>query len=117
MYHQYVEKMKEWVDIDNKMMQLKEQLHELSDEKKEVEEEILKYVEVKGLDKVTVNIDDGTLKFPKRSTQQSISLKYLKTTLGKYAEDVSVINVEELYKFMVSNLETKIKMYIKRDIR
>lgn len=113
----YVERMKEWVDIDNKLMKLKDQVQELNEEKKDVEEDILKYVETKGLDKVTVNISDGTLKFPKRSTQQSISLKYLKNTLAKYSEEKQDIDAEELYKFLVGNLETKTKMFIKRDIR
>jgi uncharacterized protein YaaW (UPF0174 family) len=113
----YVEKMKEWLDLDNKGTRLRDELAEINEEKKELEEEILTYVERNGLDKVTVNVSDGSLKFPKRNTQQSISLKYLKTTLSKYNEEQSKINVDDLYKYLVSNLETKTKMYIKRDVR
>jgi hypothetical protein len=64
-----------------------------------------------------VTVSDGTLKFPKRSTQQSISLKFLKANLTKYSEEKSHINVEEVCKFLVSNLETKTKLSIKRDLR
>lgn len=116
MEHQYVEKMTEWLELDNKAMKLKEQLQEVAEEKKGIEEEILKYVEDNGLDKITVNISDGSLKFPKRTTQQSISLKYLKTTLSKYSEQKQGVDADELYKFLISNLETKTKMVIKRDI-
>lgn len=113
----YVDKMREWVELDNKLMHLKEQVQELNEEKKEIEEDILKYVETKGLDKITVNISDGCLKFPKRNTQQTMSLKYVKNTLAKYSEETQNVDAEEIYKFLVSNLETKTKAYIKRDIR
>ena len=117
MDNQYVDKMKDWIEIDNAYGALRQQMNDLADKKKELEDEILKYIEENNLEKVVVNLCDGTLKFPKRSTQQSISLKFLKTHLAKYNEEKTPINVEEVFKFLTSNLETKTKLSIKRDVR
>ena len=117
MDNEYVEKMKEWIELDNTYTSLRQQMNDLTDQKKLLEDDILKYVEDNNLEKVVVSISDGTLKFPKRSTQQAISLKFLKANLSKYNEEKSPINVEEVYKFLISNLETKTKLSIKHDVR
>lgn len=117
MDNQYVEKMKEWIEMDNVYAALRQQMNELNDKKKELEDDILKYIEENNLEKVVVTVSDGTLKFPKRSQQQAISLKFLKTNLAKYNDEKESINVEEVFKFLISNLETKTKLSIKRDVR
>lgn len=112
----YLDKLKRWIDLDNQTVRLKSQLAELGDQKKEVEEEIIEYVQSKGLDKLTVNIADGTLKFAKRNTQQAMSIKYLKATLGKYNEEQEPINTDAVLQYLVTNLQSKTKMFIKRDM-
>lgn len=121
---QYIDKMKVWLEIDNKVIKLKEQLNELTDEKKELEDEILQYVEENALDKVKVNISDGTLKFAQSLQKQALSMKLLKTVLTKYNEESEgnkrnhqSLDVDEIIKFISSNLESKSKKYIKRDVR
>ena len=109
--------MKEWIEMDNVYSTLRQQMNELNDKKKVLEDDILKYIEDNNLEKVVVTVNDGTLKFPKRSQQQAISLKFLKTHLTKYSDEKQSINVEEVFKFLTSNLETKTKLSIKRDIR
>lgn len=117
MDNQYVEKMKEWIEMDNVYSALRQQMNELNEKKKELEDDILKYIEENNFEKVVVTVSDGTLKFPKRSQQQAISLKFLKTNLTKYNDEKESINVEEVFKFLTSNLETKTKLSIKRDVR
>lgn len=112
----YLEKIKRWIDLDNQTVRLKSQLAELGDEKKDLEEEIVEYVKSKGLDKLTVNIADGTLKFAKRNTQQAMSIKYLKATLEKYNEEQEPINTDAVLQYLVTNLQSKTKTFIKRDM-
>jgi hypothetical protein len=112
----YLEKLRKWIDLDNQTVRLKSQLAELGDEKKEVEDEIVEYIKANSLDKVTVNIADGTLKFAKRSSQQAMSIKYLKATLMKYNEEQEPINTDAVLQYLISNLESKTKMFIKRDV-
>jgi hypothetical protein len=117
MNNEYIEKMKEWIELDNKSMKLKEDMTEIAELKKELENDILQYVEKQGLEKVTVNVSDGSIKFPKKNALQTISFKYLKSTLEKYNTEQSIIDVPLIYNFLVSNLETKSKLSIKRDVR
>lgn len=118
MDNRYVDKMKEWLELDNQVMKIKEELNELNDQKKELEDEILQYVEDNALEKVTVNISDGTLKFAQTSQKQALSIKVLKNVLGKFIEDKNCnLDVDEVVKFISSNLESKSKKYIKRDVR
>lgn len=112
----YLEKLRKWIDLDNQTTRLKSQLAKLGDKKKEVEDEIVEYITTHNLDKVTVNIADGTLKFAKRNTQQAISKKYLKATLMKYNEEQEPINTDAVLQYLVTNLETQTKMFIKRDM-
>lgn len=135
----YIEKVKTWLALDNQTLRLKEEMEKkteklkleldtiveaykqrmdkVSDEKKELEEDILKYVETNALEKMTLSLSDGSLKFTKKSTQQSVSLKYLKSTLGKYSEEKEAIDAEDVYKYLVSNLETKTKLSMKREVK
>jgi predicted site-specific integrase-resolvase len=118
MDEQYIEKMKEWIDLDNVYTSLRKQLNELTEKKKDIEDDILEYIEDNNLEKVVVSVCDGTLKFPKRTVQQSLSMKVLKQVIGKYNEEKSQnIEIEELVKFISTNLETKTKLSIKRDVR
>lgn len=117
MDNHYVDKMKEWLDLDNTHGALRQQINDLTDKKKDLEDEILKYIEDNDYEKVVVSVCDGTLKFPRRTVHQAISMKFLKHTLNKYNDEKASIDVEELVKYVSSNLETKSKLSIKRDVR
>jgi uncharacterized protein YaaW (UPF0174 family) len=116
----YVDKVKEWVELDSKALELKTSINDLNEKKKELEEEIIEYVEKNNLENISLNITDGRLKFPKTTIKQSLSMKYLKTTLGKYNEEhasSAQIDVDALCQYLVDNLETTTKVTIKRMVR
>jgi chromosomal replication initiation ATPase DnaA len=118
MDNQYIDKLKEWIELDNQVIRLKEQLTDINEDKKELEEEILKYVEDNSFDKLTINISDGSLKFSQTTQKSPISIKFLKSTLNKYNEEHNKsVDIDNLLKFISSSIETKTKRYIKRDVR
>lgn len=117
MEQEYVDKLKQWIDYDNSITDLKAQLTRLNDSKKEIEDDVLKYVEQSNLGGVNVSISDGILRFPKRKVQQSITMKYIRSSLTAYNETHQQVNVDDICKFLTSNLETKQKTYIKRDYK
>lgn len=118
MEEEYVEKLKKWIDYDNSISDLKEQLSKLNEQKKEIEDVVLKYVEDNNLSGVNVSISDGFLKFSKRKVQQGITMKFIKSTLNKYKEETQQpIEVDDVCKFLMSNLDAKQKVYIKRDYK
>lgn len=122
MEQEYEEKLKQWIDYDNKLSLLKEEICKLNESKKSLEDEVLRYVEQNDMVGVSVNTSDGTLKFSNRKVQQSITMKYIRSMLHNYnvqliEQEDKKVDVEGICKFLVSNLETKQKTYIKRDYR
>ncbi len=114
----YVKRIQEWVEIDNLILKNKEQIQEKVDRKKQLEEEILEYVEENKLDNLCLNSSDGTIKFSKRNTTQPLSMKVLKQLFEKYNTDKNKnINVNELCDFISSNLEKKNQVFLKREIK
>jgi hypothetical protein len=116
----HINKVKEWIEIDNQAMQVKNTLSTLNDQKKELEEELLSYIEDNKLENITVGLSDGKLKFPKVSVKQTLSIKYIKTALSKYNEEKSKsneIDIEELCKYLTDNLETTSRISIKRSVK
>ena len=114
----YVKRVQEWVELDNKVLRNKELIKDVTERKKQLEEDILEYVETNKLDSLCLNISDGTIKFGKRSSTQPLSIKYIRQTIEKYAEEKSLaIDVNELCDYISSNLEKKTQTYLKRDIK
>lgn len=116
----YVSKVKEWITLDDQAIELKNSINGLNEKKKELEDDILKYVVEKKLEDVTVTFGGKKLKFAKQNVKQSISIKYIKTALTKYNEEQvndNKIVVDDLCQFLLDNLETTSKVCIKRPTR
>lgn len=116
----YVNKVKDWIELDNQTLELKGSIAALNEKKKELEDEILKYVEEKKLENVTIALSDGKLKFAKQNVKQTLSIKYIKTALSKYNNEQTrqhKIDIDDLCQFLLDNLETTSKTTIKRSIR
>lgn len=113
----FIQQTQNWIQLDNEAIKLKAKLKEILDARKDLEEEILTYVHDNDLGKVTLNISDGQLKFSQVTSRQSISMKYLREMLGKYNDTSGyTINADDIYKFLVDNLEVKKELTLKRSI-
>ena len=111
----YIKKIQEWVELDNKVLKFKEDVKEPIEKKKELEEEILTYVEDNKYDKLTLNISDGNIKFSKRNTTQPLSMKTLKNIFEKYNNEGGSLDIGIIMKYISDSLETKQKVYLTRD--
>lgn len=112
----YVQKVQEWVQMDNILMKNKEDVKDIVKKKKEIEDQIIDYVEKNNHDRLTINISDGSIKFGKRNVQQPLSLKTIKGILDKYATDHN-IDVVDLMQFISDNLESKQKVVMRREVK
>jgi arginine decarboxylase-like protein len=112
----YIKRVQDWVDTDNKLLKLKEDMKDPLEKKKQLEEEIITYVESNKLDSLCLNISDGTIKFSKRNQTQALSMRVIRTLLESYSEN-DRINVDEICDFITSNLEKKMIISMKRDIK
>lgn len=114
---EYMRKIQQWVECDNKILKFKEQVKDVTDRKKELEDEIINYVEDKKYDKLTINITDGNIKFSKRNVTQPLTMKTLRSILDKYGQENSSLDTEAVMKFVSENLEVKQKTHMLRDVK
>lgn len=113
----YVRKVQEWVELDNKILRSKEDMKDTYDRKKEVEDDIIRYVEENRFENLSLSISDGNIKFAKKTNIQPLSLKVLRQILEQYSIEGSDINVNDICSFVSKNLEKKNSISMKRDIR
>lgn len=114
----YVKRVQEWVELDNVLLKHKESIKEKVEQKKQLEDEIIEYVETNKLDSLCLNITDGKIKFGKRSVTQPLSVKILRQVLEKYVQEKPGLNLDitEVCDYVVSNLEKKTQIFLKREI-
>jgi hypothetical protein len=112
---QYIKKVQEWVLYDNELLKHKENVKGVVEKKKDLEDEILKYVEDNKYDKLTINISDGNIKFSKRNTTQPLTMKGLRSMLESYQD--AQIDVDDLMKHISSGLQVKQKVCMQRDFK
>jgi len=113
----YVDKIQEWVRLDNQIIRAKDSTSDISQRKKELEEDIVEYISKQKLEALTISISDGTIKFSTQNSKAPLTLKSLKTILEKYSSDVTPIEVDDIIKFIAGNIETKTKTFIRRDVK
>lgn len=127
----YVNKVKQWVEIDNKIIRAqdvlkphnevidkcKDDIKPLQEQKKLIEDDIVSYIESNKLEKLTINITDGAIKFGKKTSQPPITLKLLKFILDKYAEEEGDVDTGKLYDFILDNIDKKTTYFMKRDMK
>lgn len=114
----YIQKVQEWIKYDNVLQRIKQETTDAANKKKEVEEEILTYVQENNLQSLNINVSDGSIKFSTVNSKSPLTMKTLKSLLEKYStEKKVVINIDEIVKFINDNMESKAKSFIKRDIK
>ena len=72
---------KKWVQYDNKILKLKEEISSIMKEKNTINNNILDYINNNNLDNCTINISDGKLKVIEIKQQSCLSLKFIRECL------------------------------------
>lgn len=127
----YITKIQKWVELDNQILRSqesvkvhtealnknKDEVATIVEEKKKVENDILEYIQKNSFDKLTINIGDGAIKFGKKTSQQPLTLKTLKSLLDKWSEtNKNNVDTNKLYDFIVDNLDKKTAIFMKREL-
>lgn len=103
---------KRWVSLDNRIKSLNDEVKGLREEKSDVNDSIAHHIEANNLEKATIQISDGKLRYVTTKTQSPISLKYLETCLKNCISDLS--KVKEIMDYIKDNREVKETTEIKR---
>ena len=90
----------EWVSIDNKIKNLKDQMNALKEDKKTLTYKIL--TEENDLENTTIQISDGRLRVQNVRYTQPLTLKYVHRCLSECIEDENYVNqIFEYIKLLI----------------
>ena len=106
---------KAWVEIDNELKIINNRAKELRDERREIQEEIMEYVETNKLSNATVNISDGQLKFASVRQQSALTYTHVKQCLMDCIQ--SEEDVKKIMKYIKQKREVKYVPDIKRSYK
>lgn len=110
---QLVNNIKEWIKYDNEIAQLREQIKEKTNAKKQMTTNLVSVMKQNAID--CFDINDGSLIYKKTKVKKPINSKTLLTALQTYYKETPNI-AEDLTKHIMENREEQIKETIKRKI-
>lgn len=130
---QYIELIKEWVKLDNIIQVNQEEVKKAKDDakkleervsaqveqKKNIESEIVNYIQSNKLENIQLKISDGVITFGKKTSQKPMSQKFLRETMQKYADENPDENIqfEKILEYIGNNIEKKTTYEINRLIK
>ena len=97
-----VEKIKRWLDVENKILSFQKELKELKKQKKNISIDLTEIMKNKQLDSIDVN--QGQILYTKNKSKKGINKKYLEVVLTKYLDND--YKAKELCDFILENRET-----------
>lgn len=106
------ENIKRWVHLDNQLNSLKDKSKTLSEERKNIETNILTYVEDNNLENATAKISDGKLKFITNKQTSPLTFKCVEDSISFFIKDED--KVKEIIQHIKNNREVKYIKNIKR---
>tara|TARA_Y100001970_G_C14156885_1_gene816091 strand:- start:210 stop:575 length:366 start_codon:yes stop_codon:yes gene_type:complete len=77
----------QWLEYDNKIQSLKQQMKQLRTEKSKINEYITNYLESNRLVRTKINLSDGYIKYSKINQSSPLTLKYIQQCLKDYFQD------------------------------
>ena len=110
---QLVTNIKEWIKIDSEISQLRADIKERNDKKKNLTENLVTVMKSNAID--CFDINGGALVYKKSTVKKPINAKTLMAALQNFYKD-DAKTAEELTKHVLDSREEKVKETIKRKI-
>ena len=103
----------EYCDIENKIRSKSEEIKYMRIKKDSLETNVIEFIESNNLQDNIFNIAslDTKLKYVKSNTKESITYKFLETTLSKYFNDSDKVN--DILNFIKNNRNSSSKVSLK----
>jgi hypothetical protein len=109
---QLVNNIREWVKMDTEISQLKNEIKERNNKKKQMTQNLVSVMKSNSID--CFDINEGALIYKKSTFKKPINSKTLLASLQNYYKDQNV--AEDLTKYIMDNREEATKETIKRKI-
>jgi len=112
-----VKKVQRWVDLDNKIEVKKIKMKEYQDEKKELEDAIVDYIDSYDKKNLQINTSDGYINFIDNKQTQMLTLKFLWESLNAFFDSQpNEVTAASVMDFVLKNREVKTKLVMRRHI-
>ena len=106
----FVDNIKRWVNLDNQMKKMREELKIIADEKKELEGNILNELEI--LDEKVIEITDGKLRKNVSKTQVPLKKEHIHKTINALTKDS--LQTTNIINYMMKSREYVERVNLKR---
>jgi hypothetical protein len=108
--NKFINSIKHWVAIDDKMRKLKDELKNLGNEKKEYEKSVIE--ELDKMDEKVISISDGKIRKNVTKTQTPLKKEHIQKTIFDFTKDE--VKTFELLDVMMKSRQTVEKVNLKR---
>jgi hypothetical protein len=86
-------KIQQWVQIDNQLKKLNEQIKQLRDQRNSLETNLTTYAKSNNMSDKTIKIDNDKLKFVDTKVPEPLTFKYLEKTLGEIIKNETQVHL------------------------
>ena len=108
-----IQNIKEWIQIDNELKELQNASRERRQRKKELTSNLVEVMKDNEIDCFDTN--DGKLIYSQTKTRQSVSKKYLLSTLLNFYKD-DPLTAKQVTEYILNNREEKINENVRRKL-
>lgn len=110
---QLVNKIKEWMSIENEIKDLRAEIRELNNRKKGMTSELMAVMKENEID--CFDIKGGSIVYKQNKVKKPINSKTLMTTLSNFFKNDN-LKAEELTKYILENREEQVRESIKHKV-
>lgn len=105
-------KIQQWVQIDNQLKKLNEQIKQLREQRNTLESNLTNYAKSNNMTDTTIKVNNDKLKFVDTKVAEPLTFKYLEKTLGEIIKNES--QVQLIMEHIKQKRSVKIVPEIKR---
>jgi predicted nucleic acid-binding Zn-ribbon protein len=110
---QLVNKIKEWMSIENEIKDLRAEIRELNNRKKSMTSDLMAVMKENEID--CFDIKGGSIVYKQNKVKKPINSKTLMTTLSNFFKNDN-LKAEELTKYILENREEQVRESIKHKV-
>jgi septal ring factor EnvC (AmiA/AmiB activator) len=86
-------KIQQWVQIDNQLKKLNEEIKQLRDQRNSLETNLTTYAKSNNMSDKTIKFDNDKLKFVDTKVAEPLTFKYLEKTLGEIIKNETQVQL------------------------
>ena len=86
-------KIQQWVQIDNQLKKLNDQVKQLREQRNSLESNITDYAKTNNMTNTTIKVNNDKLKFVDTKVPEPLTFKYLEKTLGEIIKNETQVQL------------------------